>query len=120
MKKLLLSVCACATATFSILPNPAFAQSRNVQIIMTDQGFAPSNVMTVINQQVNIHIINKGNKIHQFSIPYYRIFTENLKPGAASNVSFSPWESGQFDMISDPHGTGTPEFGGKFIVTDSK
>lgn len=120
MKKTLLCLGAFVALTGSTLLSEASAKTRSIQISITDQGFVPSRVVAILNQQTNIHIVNQGHKVHQFSIPYYRIFTETLKPGASSDVSFSPWTAGQFDMISDPTGTNTAEFSGKFVVTDAK
>ncbi|MCL6549089.1 MAG: cupredoxin domain-containing protein [Alicyclobacillus sp.] len=105
-----------------VVPAAVLAPRRVVtaHIAITDQGFRPNRILAVINQPVHIVVVNKGRKVHQFSIPYFRIFTENLKPGQSSDVRFSPWEPGRFDMISDPSGQNRPEFRGDFIVTDAK
>ncbi|MBX5437374.1 MAG: cupredoxin domain-containing protein [Alicyclobacillaceae bacterium] len=89
-------------------------------IVITDHGFRPKRVMAVINQPIHIVVVNKGSRVHQFSIPRYYIFTENLKPGQSSDIRFSPWQPGRFDMTSDPSGQNRPEFRGEFIVTDAK
>ncbi len=99
---------------------PAEAAPRSITVSITDSGFVPSNVVALINQPVEIQVVNKGHKVHQFSIPYYRIFSRNLEPGGTSTIGFSPWTAGRFEMISDPSGADRPEFIGTFIVTDHK
>jgi hypothetical protein len=98
----------------------AQAAPRTISVSITDSGFVPSNVVALINQPVQIQVVNKGRKVHQFSIPYYRIFSRNLEPGGTSTIGFSPWTAGRFEMISDPSGADKPEFLGTFIVTDHK
>ncbi len=124
LKMLNLRLCAGTlaflTALQSISPTVAFAKDRSLQISITDHGFVPNSVMTVLNQQVKIHVVNNGRKVHQFSIPYYRIYTEDLNPGQTSDIAFAPWTAGRFDMTSDPSGTDNPEFKGNFNVTDHK
>ncbi len=120
MKKILLSLGAVVVLSVSFMSSEASAKPRSIQIVITDQGFVPSSTLAVMNRKINIHIVNTGTRIHQLSIPFFTIFTENLKPGSTSDVSFAPWVAGKFDIISDPSGTDTPEFRGQFVVTDSK
>ncbi|MDQ0189567.1 cupredoxin domain-containing protein [Alicyclobacillus cycloheptanicus] len=101
-------------------PTQAQPQSRTVNVTITDSGFIPNQVLALVNAPITLNITNQGHQVHEFAIPYYRIYTADLQPGQKSTVSFSPWTAGQFDMISDPSGTNQPEFTGKFIVTDQK
>lgn len=119
---LLRMVLAGATlATLSALPlSPAEAATRAVTVTITDTGFVPNHLMAVLNQPIRIEVTNNGKKVHQYSIPYYRIFTENLSPGRTSTIDFSPWTAGKFEMTSAPTGKNKPEFSGTFTVTESK
>ncbi|MCF8566719.1 cupredoxin domain-containing protein [Alicyclobacillus tolerans] len=117
----MVSVSAAVIGTAALTaPQVTQASVRTVYISITDRGFAPNHVLTVANQPVSITVVNNGHQIHQFSIPHYRIYTENLKPGAKSNIQFSPWTVGRFEMMSDPSGKDQPEFTGQFTVTDQK
>ncbi|MCF8565294.1 hypothetical protein LLE49_11260 [Alicyclobacillus tolerans] len=55
--------------------------------------------------------------MHQFSIAYYRIYTRNLSPGEASDIEFSPWTSGSFEVVSDPSGNNDAELKAQFVVS---
>lgn len=99
---------------------PVRAQGRQVNIVITDHGFQPNHVLALLNQTITLRVVNSGSKVHQFSIPYYYIYSQDLKPGAKTTISFAPWTAGRFDMMSDPTGKDTPEFNGKFTVTDQK
>jgi hypothetical protein len=107
---------ALITAAHLVFPVHDFAQDRSVQITITDTGFIPGKMTAVINQQFKIHVVNKGHKVHQFSIPYYRIYTRDLNPGQSSDIAFSPWTAGRFDFTSDPSGSDNPEFRGNLVV----
>jgi Cupredoxin-like domain len=96
-----------------------FAGSRVVDVQITDNGFRPVNVLAMMNQPIEIHVTNSGHEHHQFSIPFYRIYSRELAPGSVTDIKFSPWNEGQFDMMSDPSGDNKPEFRGWFIVEKS-
>ncbi|MCL6626193.1 cupredoxin domain-containing protein [Alicyclobacillus shizuokensis] len=95
------------------------AQPRTLQIAITDAGFRPQNILVALNQPLQLRVINVGKKEHQFSIPYYRIYTETLAPGRVSTIGFAPWTSGRFEYISDPAGAGGAEFTGWMTVVDA-
>lgn len=119
MKQMLKMALAGATAVIVSMA-PVQAAPRTTSVSITDHGFIPNQIIAVINQPVQIKVTNQGQKVHQFSIPYYRIYTETLRPGQSSTVGFSPWTAGRFEMTSDPSGQGKAEFSGTFIVTDQK
>ncbi len=95
------------------------AQPRTLQIAITDAGFRPQNILVALNQPLQLRVVNVGKKAHQFSIPYYRIYTETLAPGRVSTIGFAPWTSGRFEYISDPAGGGGAEFTGWMTVVDA-
>jgi hypothetical protein len=116
-----LTLGAAALVAIDFAPNSipsAEANPRNVDVIITDHGFRPGNVLAALNQPLQIRVVNQGRKVHQFSIPYYRIYTENLAPGKVSTIGFAPWTSGRFEFISDPSGANKPEFTGWLTVVD--
>lgn len=115
-----LTCTAITLSTILTAAPPAQASTRTVQINITDRGFVPSQVVAVINQPITLRITNQGRKVHEFGLPYYRIFTPDIMPGQTSTVSFSPWTAGRFDMVSEPAEVNAPQFSGKFIVTDHK
>lgn len=120
MKKSLLSFCivtlALAAVIEMIFPVHVSAINQPVQITITDEGFSPKKMTATVNQEIKIHVVNAGQKKHQFSIPYYRIYTSVLAPGQTSDIAFTPWTAGTFDFTSDPTGSDNPEFRGNFIV----
>lgn len=97
-------------------PPSAHAVGSTVTVNISDTGFTPNRVTALVDKPVHIHVVNQGRATHQFSIPYFRIYTQNLAPGAANDVEFAPWTTGEFDMTSDPKGANKPEFQGKFVV----
>ncbi|MCL6637843.1 MAG: cupredoxin domain-containing protein [Alicyclobacillus sp.] len=101
-------------------PSPANAATRQVNIQITDRGFQPGQVIAMINQPLHLHVVNRGQRIHQFSIPDYRIYSANLQPGQMTDIEFAPWTPGRFAITSDPSGNNQPEFHGWLIVTDQK
>lgn len=101
-------------------PATVHASVRTVNVTITDTAFVPNHVVALVSQPIQIKVVNRGTKVHQFSIPYYRIFTSDLNPGASSTIQFSPWQVGRFKMISDPSGQEKAELSGQFFVTDQK
>jgi hypothetical protein len=106
----------CVLAGAVLTPSTAYAGSRKVNVQLTDNGFNPSNILAVVDQPIEIHVVNTGHRDHQFSIPYYRIYSRDLSPGATTDIAFSPWTAGHFDVMSDPSGNNHAEFRGQFIV----
>lgn len=94
--------------------------STNISVALTDGGFSPVRIVAQLNHPVTIRVSNRGSQVHEFAIPYYYIYGENLKPGQTSTIQFTPNTEGSFDMISDPKGTNQPEFKGTFVVTAAK
>lgn len=111
---------AMAILTAGLSPVASAKSGRVVNIQLTDRGFTPSNVVAALDQPIEIHVINSGHHHHQFSIPYYRIYSRDLPPGGVTDIGFSPWSAGEFDMTSDPTGSERPEFTGHFIVLNPK
>lgn len=103
-----------------LAPLSAYAGQRTVDVQLTDEGFSPKTVLAALNQPIVIHVVNTGRHTHQFSIPYYRVYSSALAPGGVTTIGFSPWTEGRFEMVSDPSGTNQPEFKGLFTVIDGK
>jgi heme/copper-type cytochrome/quinol oxidase subunit 2 len=99
-----------------IFPMHVSAINQPIQISITDEGFSPNQITATVNQEIKIHVVNRGQKAHQFSIPYYRIYTRALGSGQTSDIAFTPWTAGKFEFTSDPSGSDNPEFSGNFIV----
>ncbi|MCL6452903.1 MAG: cupredoxin domain-containing protein [Alicyclobacillus sp.] len=110
------AVAVAATAGWAFGTPLALAQGRHVDIQITDTGFQPNQVTATVDQSIRITVANRGTTTHQFSIPYYRIYSENLAPGQTQQIEFSPWQTGSFEMVSDPSGKDRPEFRGTFHV----
>jgi Cupredoxin-like domain len=87
-----------------------------VEVDLFDSGMSPKTIRARENAPIHLHIVNRGHVQHQFSIPEFYIFTRTLSPGEASDVEFSPYKLGSFDMTSDPVADGSPEYRGKFNV----
>lgn len=114
--RLWMGLALCVLAGAVLTPSTAYAGSRKVNVQLTDNGFNPSNILAVVDQPIEIHVVNTGHRDHQFSIPYYRIYSRDLSPGATTDIAFSPWTAGHFDVMSDPSGNNHAEFRGQFIV----
>lgn len=111
---------ALVTAAHFIFPIHGYAMNGQIEITITDKGFSPNKLTAVVDQEIKIHVVNKGHRTHQFSIPYYRIYTRVLAPGQTSEIAFSPWTAGKFDFTSDPTGNDNPEFRGNLFVADKQ
>jgi heme/copper-type cytochrome/quinol oxidase subunit 2 len=118
--KQMIKMAVSGAITLMVSMAPAQAASRTISVSITDHGFVPNQIIALVNQPVQVKVTNQGHKVHQFSIPNFRIYTERLSPGQSSTVGFSPWTTGRFQMMSDPSGQGRAEFSGTFIVTDQK
>ncbi|WDL97863.1 cupredoxin domain-containing protein [Alicyclobacillus sp. ALC3] len=102
------------------LPLNQAAAARVISVTITDSGFNPSQITALLDKPLNLRITNQGRRAHEFAIPDYYIFTQNLAPGASTTVGFTPDKPGQFTIMSDPSGNDNPEFTGKLTVTDAK
>lgn len=111
---------ACVIEVCGLLPLNQAAAARVVSVTITDSGFSPSQITTLLDKPLNLRISNQGRRVHEFAIPGYYIFTQNLSAGASTTVGFTPDKPGQFTIMSDPSGNDNPEFTGKLTVTDAK
>lgn len=114
-RKLLLSMGA-MMLTVGVWSSTASAHTKTMTVKLTDKGFEPSAITARTDEPIHLHVVNAGTKTHQFSIPHYHIFSQNIAPGTTDEVEFIPWEKGNYEMMSDPSGDYNPEFQAKFIV----
>ncbi|CAM3826648.1 cupredoxin domain-containing protein [Alicyclobacillus pomorum] len=94
----------------------AAVKEPTVEVDLFDNGMSPKTIHARENAPIHLHIVNRGHLQHQFSIPGFYIFTRTLSPGEVSEVEFSPYKLGAFEMTSDPVADGSPEYRGKFDV----
>ncbi|GMA49245.1 hypothetical protein GCM10025857_06020 [Alicyclobacillus contaminans] len=87
-----------------------------VEVTLDDHGMTPSVLNAAEDHPIHLHIVNRGQQPHQFSIPDFYIFTRTLGPGETSEVEFSPYKLGSFAMTSDPVAGSAPEYHGTFRV----
>lgn len=79
------------------------------RIVVDDRGFQPTRIKARVDQDVKIVIVNKGAHVHNFVLPAFYIYTQNLQPGATTSVGFQPDKTGLYPFFSDTGGS--PEAG---------
>lgn len=94
----------------------AYAQT-SVQVEIRDRGMVPNVIAAKKGSEVKIHIVNHGGKQHNFVIPEFYIFTQNLNPNEDVNVAFTPDKTGHFDFYSDTGGKPEQGLTGKLHVS---
>ena len=97
------------------LPSIAQAQTT-LQVRLHDTGIQPSSFTAISGEPVNITVVNQGKSIHNFVVPDFYIFTQNLKPGEQVKVSFTPDKTGAFPYYSDTGGQPEPGIQGTIRV----
>ena len=85
-------------------------------VILRDSGIEPSMIAATKDEPVSLRVINRGKKIHNFVIPDFYIFTQNLSPGQSTSVGFSPEKVGSFRYYSDAPGAEEPGLTGQLQV----
>ncbi|MCY0869648.1 MAG: cupredoxin domain-containing protein [Firmicutes bacterium] len=96
-----------AAIVIRLTPHTFAASSYRVSI--NDQGMKPSTLSVKVNRKVHIDIVNRGLRVHNFVIPRFYIFTQNLQPGQSTSAEFTPDRTGRFRYYSDTGGR--PETG---------
>ncbi|SIS78696.1 cupredoxin domain-containing protein [Alicyclobacillus vulcanalis] len=106
-------VLAAALASLAVIT--AFQAPRDVtwaapiQVTLRDGGIDPREIDVRRGATVNIVVRNAGKQIHNFVVPDFYVFTQNLQPGETVTVSFVPDKTGNFRYYSDRDGI--PELG---------
>jgi len=110
-----LAIIGASTLFFSALALPE-AQARVNEIIITDGAIEPSYMQGNKGQKLEIRVVNRGTKVHNFVLPDFYIFTQNLKPGESSSASFVPDKIGNYPYFSDAGGQPEPGLAGKLSI----
>lgn len=85
------------------------ASARPIQVTLRDGGIEPREIDVLQGATVDIVVRNAGTQIHNFVVPDFYVFTQNLQPGETVRVSFVPDKTGKFRYYSDRDGI--PETG---------
>jgi len=87
----------------------AVVSARPIQVTLRDGGIEPREIDVMQGATVDIVVRNAGTQIHNFVVPDFYVFTQNLQPGETVTVSFVPDKTGKFRYYSDRDGI--PEAG---------
>lgn len=93
------------------------AQTDTVHI--RDKSLAPVQLIAVKGESVHLTIVNEGKQVHNFVIPDFYIFTQNMQPGERVQVGFTPDKTGAFPFYSDTGGEPEPGISGTLRVRAS-
>lgn len=116
--KTLLILLGLAAAVTGGLEVRALASTHRIHY--SDKGISPASITVTKGDKVKLQIQNNSSKIHNFVIPDFFVFTQNLNPGQSTSVEFDAAKSGSFQFYSDysPNGAyGTPETSFKGTLT---
>lgn len=112
-------ICATAIAFLSLTAS-AFvttASAQTVQVSLHDGSISPTHIEAQKGAKLQITVHNVGKQVHNFVIPSFYVFTQNLSPGSQVNVSFAPAKTGAFRYYSDKAGKPEPGMEGVLTVT---
>ncbi|GMA58606.1 plastocyanin [Alicyclobacillus sacchari] len=87
-----------------------------IQVTLRDGQILPSAIDVDKGTTVQISVRNEGTQVHNFVIPDFYIFTQNLNPGESVDVSFVPDKTGHFRYYSDRQGVPEPGMQGTMTV----
>lgn len=85
-------------------------------MVIADSGIQPSTLSSQKDEALQLTIVNHGTKTHNFVIPDFYIFTQNLRPGETVSVGFTPDKTGSFPYYSDTGGKPEPGLRGTLTV----
>ncbi|WP_304458444.1 cupredoxin domain-containing protein [Alicyclobacillus sendaiensis] len=100
---------ASLAATVLLQAMCSVASARPIQVTLRDGGIEPREIDVTQGTTVDIVVRNDGTQIHNFVVPDFYVFTQNLHPGETVRVSFVPDKTGKFRYYSDRDGI--PEAG---------
>ena len=115
---------AAAAAILALLPAPAagadvfpaVAGAASYRVDITDTGFHPDALRGALDRPVRILIRNRGERVHNFVLPAFYIFTNNLKANDETEVEFTPDKRGVYPFFSDAGGAREPGLAGRITV----
>ncbi|WP_206885494.1 cupredoxin domain-containing protein [Alicyclobacillus mali (ex Roth et al. 2021)] len=102
-------VLASLAAVTLVQASCAVVSARPIQVTLRDGGIEPREIDVTQGATVDIVVRNEGSQIHNFVVPDFYVFTQNLQPGETVTVSFVPDKTGNFRYYSDRDGI--PEVG---------
>lgn len=83
-----------------------------------DRSVTPMHLFAVKGEPVHLTIVNEGKQVHNFVIPDFYIFTQNMQPGETVQVGFTPDKTGTYPFYSDTGGKPEPGISGTLRVRD--
>ncbi|GLG00063.1 hypothetical protein Alches_01020 [Alicyclobacillus hesperidum subsp. aegles] len=87
-----------------------------IHVTLRDGQIVPNEIDVDKGTTVQITVRNEGTQVHNFVIPDFYIFTQNLNPGESVDVSFVPDKTGHFRYYSDRQGIPEPGMQGTMTV----
>lgn len=108
----LVGLCMLGTATLGSVA----ANAMTTTVIIRDAGMTPSVLTAQKGEKVDLAIRNQGTKTHNFVLPDFYIFTQNLSAGETVTVQFTPDKTGTFAYYSDAIGKPEPGIRGSLTV----
>ncbi|KUO95776.1 hypothetical protein ATW55_05195 [Ferroacidibacillus organovorans] len=94
-------------AVCSILASTGFAavaHAEEFHVAITTRGFVPNELHATDKGPIRIDIVNQTRQVHNFVLPKFYLFTQNLQPNEKTYVSFVPDKTGRFEYYSDTGG----------------
>lgn len=89
--------------------------AQTVRVSLRDGSITPPRIDATQGTSIHITVQNEGKRVHNFVVPDFYVFTQNLEPGETVNVSFTPSKLGTFRFYSDKNGK--PEPGMEGVIT---
>lgn len=74
-----------------------YNQEKRIEISLADHRFEPANIELEQHTRVTFVLTNRGKEVHEFSIGYYGIEVEEIKPGETKELTFVTVDAGEFE-----------------------
>lgn len=89
------TMAACAVLGLGLGASAASAQ----EIHGKEFAFNPDSLSVEAGEQAEITFTNQGNLSHNLTIPAFDVETETIQAGNSTTVTFTPDQSGTFEII---------------------
>ncbi|WP_269449052.1 cupredoxin domain-containing protein [Ferroacidibacillus organovorans] len=110
-----MAVCTiCGSTCFATVTH-----AEEFHVAITAKGFVPNELRATGNGPIRIDIVNQTDHVHNFVLPKYFLFTQNLQPKEKTYVSFVPDKAGRFEFYSDTGGKKEQGYSG-YLQIDHK
>ncbi len=106
----------CSVALLTIFFPFSAAYAQTVQVTLRDGSIQPGTIQSTRGQEVHVLVQNRGLNVHNFVLPAFYVFTQNLQPGQRVDVRFTPDKTGAFQYYSDKSGVPEPGMFGTIQV----